>query len=172
VQSHGITHVYGIIDPRDRTLIYVGRSRDPQARLRQHIVEKRSSQHPLPPRLRDIIAAGLYPELVILNTPDAGDAVAAEERWIAAGRTNGYLCNVDDKCHPHATETYWNLSNALSPESDTMTAEQLRAWRTQRGWSQGLLAQSLGVSKGAVSRWESGQREISSPVAKAIQSLD
>ena len=42
-----------------------------------------------------------------------------------------------------------------------MTGEQIREWRTRRGWTQDRLAAELGVAHDTVSRWENGAQEPS-----------
>jgi len=52
-----------------------------------------------------------------------------------------------------------------------MNAEQLTRMRQKRGWTQMRLAEELEVTRGAVSRWEAGQRAISRPMARLITLL-
>jgi transcriptional regulator with XRE-family HTH domain len=52
-----------------------------------------------------------------------------------------------------------------------MTADELRALRESWGWSQTQLAEALGVSQGAVSRMESGDRPILQRTALALETI-
>lgn len=53
-----------------------------------------------------------------------------------------------------------------------MTGTDLRALRQLLGWSQGRLAEELGVSQSAVSRWENDDRTIPGPVQRLLERLD
>lgn len=44
-------------------------------------------------------------------------------------------------------------------------------FRTRTGWSQNRLAAELGVSQGAVSRWETGVHTIPKPIERLIARL-
>jgi len=53
-----------------------------------------------------------------------------------------------------------------------MTAQELRQWRTEHGYTQQGLADALGVIRLTVTRWESGTRAIPTFLELALQSLD
>lgn len=53
-----------------------------------------------------------------------------------------------------------------------MTGTDLRALRQLLGWSQGRLAEELGVSQSAVSRWENDDRTIPGPVQRLLERLE
>ena len=161
-----LTYIYGLIDPRDRSLFYVGKSNRPHARLRQHINEARgSSKHAKSIRILEILDAGSEPELVVLESIEQSGSVVAEERWIAAYRSRGIL-NVRDTCAFTKTSTRWHETHV--GWSNSMTADDLRAVRAERGWSQADLARYVGVSPAAVSRWEAGGRRIPNAVARLL----
>jgi putative transcriptional regulator len=50
-------------------------------------------------------------------------------------------------------------------------AKELRAIRERMGLLQAQLADRLGVTQGALSRWESGSRRIPEPVARLLVRL-
>jgi transcriptional regulator with XRE-family HTH domain len=52
-----------------------------------------------------------------------------------------------------------------------MTAEDLKEWRQQNGYSQSQLAGTLGVIIITISRWERGEREIPSYLHLALKCL-
>lgn len=179
------THIYGMIDPRDRSLIYVGRSCDPARRIRDHmrpVVLGLGSQHPLHVRLRNMQRAGVSPELVVLETVNKTEAHRAEERWIAAFRPAGTLCNQRDVCaipidapgprkpRPPAPKTSRGPRGPINTPSD-MTAEGVRAFRAKHGWSQAELARRVGVHYSTVSRWEAGNRSVPMPVARLLAKI-
>lgn len=50
-----------------------------------------------------------------------------------------------------------------------MTKEEFRWLRTQLGFTQEQLARDIGVTLGAVQKWELGLRPISGPVARLMR---
>lgn len=52
-----------------------------------------------------------------------------------------------------------------------MTPKELKDWRTRRNLTQTQLGDMLGVTKACISRWESGQRPISSLLTLALKCL-
>lgn len=52
-----------------------------------------------------------------------------------------------------------------------MKSEELKEFRKSRKWSQKRLAYELGVIQQAVSKWESGDREIPLYIKKLIECL-
>ena len=163
-----MTHIYGLIDPRDRTLFYVGRSNRPKTRLDSHVKEaKDGSNHAKSLRIREILAAGVRPELVVLETVSQEEANAAEERWISAFRPSGRLLNYYD-VHGYTRRTTQSWHELVAGYSSNMTGDDLRAVRAKHGWTQAELARQVGVSPGAVSRWEAGNRRIPDTVAKLL----
>lgn len=53
-----------------------------------------------------------------------------------------------------------------------MTGKELQEWRQKWGLSQEMLAQSLGVFRESVSRWETGARAIPSFLPLALEALE
>ncbi len=53
-----------------------------------------------------------------------------------------------------------------------MKKEELKLWRTYRGYSQAALAKALGVAVMTVSRWETGLRTIPSFLHLALRCLE
>ena len=45
---------------------------------------------------------------------------------------------------------------------------RLRRWRLDRGWSQGELAEAVGLSQPALSNYEAGRRDMPLTIASAI----
>lgn len=52
-----------------------------------------------------------------------------------------------------------------------MTPSELRAWRLKHRFSRRTLAEKLGVTRGAIDWWESGQRRIPGMLPLALRSL-
>lgn len=128
--------------------------------------------------VQEILGAGFIPELVILEQVEKIDAAQAEERWIRAFKPSGALYNQRDVCAiprdtpgPRKPKTPAAKNpRGPRPVPSDMTADEMRAFRETQGWSMGELARRLGVTAGAVTRWERGERAISHPVAQLIRS--
>ena len=88
-------YIYGLKDPRDGELYYIGKSSRPALRLRQHLEDNINAGKV--EWLRDLRVSNLKPELVILETVNRKQWQAAERRWIALGRDSGWpLVNIRD----------------------------------------------------------------------------
>ncbi len=76
------THVYHLVDPRCRTIRYIGKTASPRSRLRAHIQEAREAQNTDKKRwIADLLAQGLQPVLVIAATcPSESQARIVESR--------------------------------------------------------------------------------------------
>lgn len=81
--------IYGLVDPRDRVIRYVGKSVRPMERLANHMNEKSRTWRTN--WLRGLRAAGLRPTLIVLEVVHGGAKWQLRERaWIAAGRLRGW----------------------------------------------------------------------------------
>lgn len=81
-------HVYGLTDPRDSKVRYVGWAFDPARRLKAHLYRCTSEANHKAAWLRQLSTLGLEPSLLILET-NSGDWASAERRWIAHYRAMG-----------------------------------------------------------------------------------
>jgi transcriptional regulator with XRE-family HTH domain len=52
-----------------------------------------------------------------------------------------------------------------------MEPEELRRLRERLGWTQGALADALGVHRVTVAKWEAGDRGIPEPVARLAERI-
>lgn len=85
-----MSFIYGLVDPRTQFLRYVGKSADPNRRLKQHIAEARRRQSFATRRwVWHLIGLGLGPELVVLDEAPEAEINDAECFWIAAMRLAG-----------------------------------------------------------------------------------
>lgn len=75
------SYIYGLVDPRDNEIKYIGRTKDPDYRLDTHIrmvdAGKMKTMWIL-----ELKAFGLDPSMMILETVDRKDESAAEKRWV------------------------------------------------------------------------------------------
>jgi hypothetical protein len=85
--------IYGLLDPRDGHLRYVGMSVDPWRRLRDHVLERarlaRGAPAPKSDRVRwlaSLVEVGLAPQLLVLEAPAPALVERAERRGRKMGR--------------------------------------------------------------------------------------
>lgn len=82
--------IYGLKDPRTDRLRYVGKATDVKKRVQNHCCPSRLNGATHRQRwLRNLIEAGLKPEVLILETVSEEDWQEAERRWIAHYREVG-----------------------------------------------------------------------------------
>lgn len=89
-------HVYGLIDPRNNQLRYVGKTSDPRGRLYAHKSRKGKSHRAN--WIQQLKSEGLLPVMIVLETLSSDvDAYQAEREWISMVRSWGAaLCNHAD----------------------------------------------------------------------------
>lgn len=94
------TYIYGLIDPASRAIRYIGKSIQPQERLKQHIRDVRAGRlhnRHLQSWIRGLLSADLEPELMVLDCVPATGWQRYEIAWIALLRKSGTgLVNLDD----------------------------------------------------------------------------
>lgn len=60
-------HIYYLVDPNDRTVRYVGKTKTPKSRLRAHIQDGRASNNTEKKRwIRGLLANGQEPVMVVV----------------------------------------------------------------------------------------------------------
>ena len=84
--------IYGLVDPRDGRVRYVGRSVTPEARLCQHLSRVRYNRGVWDWKT-SLAADGLKPELLVLAMADESTFPAVERHWIAKLSGEGDLLN-------------------------------------------------------------------------------
>lgn len=92
------TVIYGLVDPRDGRVRYVGKTdADPRLRLRDHVYGiKQGRGWRVTNWLEHLLSIDLRPEIAILEE-DPLDWAEAERRWIAHYREQyDDLCNISD----------------------------------------------------------------------------
>jgi len=90
VIHHGVENVfiYGLVDPIDGEIYYVGQSMNPHYRLSQHLAQKASC--PKSEWINDLKLAGLTPCVKILQVSNTENWVQDEKEWIAYGHEHGW----------------------------------------------------------------------------------
>jgi predicted GIY-YIG superfamily endonuclease len=132
-----ITYVYGLIDPRDSSLFWVGMTNSPRHRYEQHhfnIGEKNPAKQKL---VEEIVKSGNQPGMVLIEEfKTRTEAASLEERLIVflSGVTKINLTNIE-----HKSDKTWSFKAALKAE------------RSGQPWSAGERAILIGMyKKGAI----------------------
>jgi len=84
----GNASIYGLIDPRDGAVRYVGKANDPAKRLKGHLQECRRRNTPVYAWIRKLVGLGLSPGLEVLEA-NCADWRESERRIIAERRAAG-----------------------------------------------------------------------------------
>jgi len=109
--------IYGLIDPRNNQLRYIGKSIDPPKRLKDHIKESKGSRRNNHNYnwIRQLLAEGLRPVLEILEEIPEDDWREREMDWISAARIVGLeLTNRTDG--GEGVSSYTNRGRTISDE--------------------------------------------------------
>jgi len=114
------TYIYGLKDPRDGKIYYVGKSNNPKYRLYQHVQDKSINQLKIS-WIENLLNDGLEPELVILQEVKIEEWPECEIEWIEKGLSEGWpLTNInqggigsDGSAYIH---DYEFMQNYISPE--------------------------------------------------------
>lgn len=82
------TYIYGLQDPRDKKIYYIGKSNNPSARLKRHL-DDMGVNGLKEDWLAGLRSCGLVPDIVILEETTMQDWQARERDWIASGIASG-----------------------------------------------------------------------------------
>lgn len=110
-------YIYGLKDPRDQTIRYVGKSVKPKQRFNAHLKDEMTNVEKAK-WIGELRRLGLKPKMVILEIADEGNWSTVECKWIAKGRKDG-----------------WPLTNAESGSSQPETYEFFRPYIKPDLWS-------------------------------------
>lgn len=89
VRLNRTVEIYGLIDPRDLRVKYVGQSFNARYRLTDHIRFAQTETTKKAEWIRSLLSASLQPLLVVVDVVPEVQADAAERRWIAAFARSG-----------------------------------------------------------------------------------
>jgi hypothetical protein len=81
--------IYGLFDPRDGSLRYIGKANCAAKRFRSHLRDSRRRKTPLYAWVRKLAGGGLLPVLRVVLTCDRSEWQMWERRLIAAARETG-----------------------------------------------------------------------------------
>lgn len=87
-----MNHIYGLADPRDGIIRYIGKSKNLRRRMARHMSAMNlEKKHHAAAWLRSIVVAGLSPSVIVVESlNDADDWAAREIFWIAHFRSLGH----------------------------------------------------------------------------------
>lgn len=105
-----VIYIYGLVDPRDKRVRYIGKTNSLKRRLEQHVSNDDASN----PRKQRWIAGlkekGLRPEMIVVEECDNANWIEREKFWIAEYRvTESDLINIADGGEGHTNES-WRIS--------------------------------------------------------------
>lgn len=117
--------LYGLADPRTGDIRYVGKSKNPEKRLRQHIRDRNRRPHyPVSRWIRSLLSEGVSPSLTVLWKGPESEWKDAERSEIAKRRATGKLLNVADG----GDEPF------CSPEQRALNGAKVAKIRDARKW--------------------------------------
>jgi hypothetical protein len=113
------TFIYGLLDPRDMRLRYVGKSNNPKVRYRDHVTENQISHKAS--WIKGLSKLGLRPILIILDEVSRDGWEEYERAWIAAFRVQLTNTTEGGECPQITPETRAKIADKkrgipLSPE--------------------------------------------------------
>lgn len=97
--EHEKAYIYGLSDPRDLRIRYVGHTVDLATRLSGHIADNAAT--PKTQWIAELASLGLQPVMVVLDEVLYNDRFHEEYRWIYLGRARG-----------------WDLTNIVAMKTD------------------------------------------------------
>ena len=90
------TAIYALVDPRDGLIRYVGRSANPNRRMKDHVLA-RGSNELLKAWLEELIKEKVKPLMIILDTCQSEKSDECEKHWIDHFKKFGQLLNYRKK---------------------------------------------------------------------------
>ncbi len=134
------SYVYGLLDPRDRLVHYIGRAGDVQRRIQRHRQDQDSSQKSA--WVCELHELGLTFEWLILSRAIPGYyMVELEARWICEGIKRGWPLTNKEAQDPHILRSLerrmpqdvWNCHWSDLPIGDQVTLARINVYAT---WSE------------------------------------
>jgi hypothetical protein len=98
-------YIYALQDPRDNLYYYIGKTKDPQQRLKAHI--KSHSNKDKCAWIKEIVDLGLKPIMVILAQVNQEEVYDSEQAYIRHGLSNDWpLTNVIVRKYPKRQKSF------------------------------------------------------------------
>lgn len=137
------TFIYGLIDPRDNQIKYVGKSNNPSARLGGHVSCRASGEKGR--WIAELGAMGLLPIITVLEETTEAQWSEREQHWIAAMRASGCaLLNV--QAGGGGNQLPFNRTRAHTGEGAQFNYRILKEKRLSLGYSQEEIAELMDIS--------------------------
>lgn len=161
--------IYALAEPDSGTVRYVGKARDAQARLRQHLADSQLvGTHPRVCWLRSLKAAGKTPLLLILETCTLETWEQAERAWIKRYMEQGaQLTNIApggggsrsyrQRIAASVAKMRSRKNRPPAAKGTGVALAALRQYREYAALTQGGLAELAGVSRATISDAEQGE---------------
>lgn len=159
------TFIYGLVDPRDNQIKYVGKSDHPKKRLRQHLVDYSNQQKQQ--WVKELKAASLTPILLVLAEVAADEWDTQERYWIQKLQDEGCsLLNIQaGGCHKG---NYAAQQSQLKLKRPTTIRDRLG----KKGWlTIAELAAGLNMSTRTIARALRGEPVRAKTIRTIAQTL-
>ncbi len=149
MEEQKTTFIYGLFDPRDCRLRYIGKSDHPESRLKEHIKYAHLDQKKTHKDywILQLLKEGLNPSVEILEEVPTSSWKESERAWIGECRRAGLsLTNQTEGGHGiegyhHTDETKRIISesskNRQPSEETRARLSQVNPWRGKEGWMKG-----------------------------------
>lgn len=117
-------YIYGLFDPRDNALRYVGKTIKPKTRLWEHVYNSRKRETDKDKWIAELIELGLSPTFEILEQTDEEGWPDAEKMWISKSIADG--CDLFNVSEGGPNPPDW-AGRKQSPEHIQKRVEKRRA---------------------------------------------
>lgn len=128
-----MVQIYGLLHPVTRELRYIGKANDATERLKTHIRDARRRRSPVLDWIRGLIAQGLQPEVMVIQTCEREEWPDLERGYIATARHIGYnllnLANGGDE--PYCPPEVRAENGRKNAAARVANPERKRCWRIQ-----------------------------------------
>lgn len=115
IEKQGWVNVYSLVDPRTGNVRYVGQTQQKIAhRLSRHVAAANYGRQSLVSQwMREVLAEGLRPKIVLLEQVPLSDGDQAEKDWIADFKFDGYEL-LNETLGGHGSHGYKHSEEALA----------------------------------------------------------
>jgi len=154
-----MAHIYGLVDPRNNKVRYVGKTSDLKERLAGHIRDCRKSNTAKNNWIARLLSLGFEPEIVVIEECEEKDWQERERHWISVypNLTNWTAGGDGGRQSDECIKQHWvGSKNPASVLSERAIIEIRRKYRTQKVTLEDL-AKAYGVDSVTISNALSGK---------------
>lgn len=149
VPGDGPVAIYVLVDPRDSTVRYVGRTFSPATRLTGHVSAAATSTRVMRAWVEELKAIDRRPTMTVMERATRDVYHAVEARWIAYYRARGEIYNLrDGDKHPVFQQpsnlARRGLMRTISFTADELTRIERRAAAAGKSRNEYMRARALG----------------------------